>query len=662
MERVKKLRESINHHRYQYHVLDRQEISDEALDSLKNELVRLEREYPALVTPDSPSQRVAGKPLDIFEKVIHKIPQWSFDDAFTEDDIRAFDERVRRTLVKAYGVNARPTYTTELKIDGFKVVLTYAGGILKTAATRGDGRVGEDVTQNVKTIESIPLSLSDFKGDIVVEGEIWMGRKVFDALNKEQEKAGKEKYANPRNVAAGTIRQLDSSIVAQRKLDSFIYDIAESSDVVPDTQEKELRLLRELGFKVNRHFKHCTTIYDVISYWHEWQEKRNAEEYWLDGIVIKVNERKYQEALGYTGKGPRFAIAFKFPAEQVTTVVEGIAIQVGRTGVLTPVAHLRSVAVAGTTVARATLHNEDQIKKLDVRVGDTVVIQKAGDIIPEVLSVLKELRPKDTKPYVFPKKCPVCGSKAERVPGEAAFRCTNEDCFARKRRGLHHFVSRQALDIRGLGEEILNLFVENELVSSPADIFDITAADIAALPRMGEKSAEKIIVAIEHARKTTLPRFLFGLGIPHVGEETAEDIAEHFGTIQKIRKANLEQLVEVPGIGEVVARSVHDWFNQAGNKKLVDDILERVSILKMEKKLSGSLKGKTFVLTGTLETVSRDEAKREIRARGGDVSGSVSAKTDFVVVGAEPGSKYDDAKRLGVRILDEASFLTMIKG
>lgn len=660
-ERVVKLRDAINYHRYQYHVLDRQEISDEALDSLKYELVNLEKEYPELITPDSPTQRVAGKPLDQFRKITHQVPQWSFDDAFTEDDVRAFDERVRRMLEKTLRKPVKPTYTTELKIDGFKVVLTYVGGILQTAATRGDGRVGEDVTQNVKTIESIPLRLKGSSGDFVVEGEIWMGKKEFTELNMQQEREGKELYANPRNVAAGTIRQLDSSIVGSRKLKSFIYDMSESSEEVPSSQKEELLLLQELGFKVNPYFKHCKNIEDVISFWKEWQSKKDSEQYWLDGVVIKVNERVYQEALGYTGKGPRFAIAFKFPAEQVTTVVEDIALQVGRTGVLTPVAHLRPVSVAGTTVARATLHNEDQIKKLDVRIGDTVIIQKAGDIIPEVISVLKDLRPRNARSYVFPKQCPVCGSVAERIPGEAAYRCTNPDCFARKMRGLHHFVSRHALDIRGLGEQIIDLLVEHELVASPADIFELTAQEIAALPRMGEKSAEKLLVSIEHARRTTLPRFIFALGIPHVGEETAEDVAEQFGTIEKVRAASLDDFMKVGGIGEVVARSLYEWFGRAGNKKIVEDLLKHLSIAKAQKRSSGALSGKGFVLTGTLESLSRDEAKKKIKQHGGEVLSSVSSKTSFLVVGKDPGSKYDEAKRLGVPILDEASFLAMIK-
>ena len=659
-ERVLQLRKSINHHRYLYHVLDTQEISEAALDSLKYELANLEKQYPELVTPDSPTQRVAGAPLLKFEKIQHVVPQWSFDDAFTEEDIRAFDERVRRTLVKELGEEHVPTYTVELKIDGFKIVLTYKKGVLETAATRGDGRVGENVTQNVKTIESIPLSLEESTEDIIVEGEIWLAKKDFAALNKEREKNGEPLFANPRNVAAGTIRQLDTAAVARRKLQAFVYDIAQSNETVPKTQYEELQRLQKLGFKVNGHFALSRSIEEVISFWKKWQTKGNKEEYWLDGIVVKVNERRYQDVLGYTGKGPRFAIAFKFPADQVTTVVEDIQLQVGRTGVLTPVAHLRPVSVAGSIVARATLHNEDQIKKLDVRVGDTVILQKAGDIIPEVLQVLLELRPKGTKPFLFPKKCPVCGSDTERVPGEAAYRCKNKNCFARRARSLHHFVSKHALDIRGLGPQVVDLLIESDLVASPADFFDLSKDELAALPRMGEKSAEKLVEGISAARTVTLPRFFIALGIPHVGEETAEDIANHFGTVEKVREATVEELQKVPGIGDIVAVSVAEWFHEAYNATLTDKLLERITVTPAVRKSSQKLADKTFVVTGTLVTMSRDEAKEKIRQAGGSVSSSVSAKTSYVVAGTDPGSKYEKAQELNVPILSEDSFIKLL--
>lgn len=525
LERINKLRETIDHHRYLYHVLDKQEISDAALDSLKYELKKLEEEYPSLVTPDSPTQRVAGVALEKFEKVRHEVRQWSFEDAFTEQDIRGFDSRVRRFLAKELSREVTPNYVCELKIDGFKIVLTYKKGLLVLAATRGDGEVGENVTMNVRTIESVPLRLEKSDDDVIVEGEIWMGKKDFESLNAEQRKRGEEEYANPRNVAAGTIRQLDPSVVAGRKLQMFAYDIASTSPLGLRgastklmSQSEELELLGKLGFKVNKSHELFDTIDGVISFWKKWQQKKDKEDFWIDGVVVKVNEREYQDALGYTGKAPRWGIAFKFPAEQVTTVVEDIQLQVGRTGVLTPVAHLRPVQVAGSTVSRATLHNEDQIARLDVRVGDTVILQKAGDVIPEIVGVLTEMRAGKEKKFVFPKKCPVCGSAIERVEGEAAYKCTNRNCFAQRERFLHHFVSKHALDIRGLGPQIVDLLIENELVASPADFFELTHDDISALPRMGEKSADNVIASIEKARETTLPRLLVGLGIPNVGD------------------------------------------------------------------------------------------------------------------------------------------------
>jgi DNA ligase (NAD+) len=660
VERVARLRKTINHHRYLYHVLDRQEISDAALDSLKYELTKIEEEYPSLVTPDSPTQRVGGEPLPRFEKVEHRVQQWSFDDAFTESDMLAFDARVKRMLEKELGPGHHPTYTVELKIDGFKIVLTYKDSLLEMAATRGDGTIGENVTQNVKTVESIPLRLEKDEKELIVEGEIWMSKKAFEKLNAEQKKKGEPLFANPRNVAAGSIRQLDPKIAASRKLDSFIYDVALSSSPVPDAQYRELEMLSEHGFKVNKNFKHCRNMGEVIDYWRVWQKKKEREDYWIDGVAVKVNERKYQDVLGYTGKGPRFAIAFKFPPHQVTTVVEDIVLQVGRTGVLTPVAHLKPVEVAGTTVSRATLHNEDQIKKLDVRVHDTVIIQKAGDVIPEVVGVVKEMRKAGSKQFNFPDKCPVCGSAVERVPGESAHRCTNKNCFARKELALHHFVSRHALDMRGVGPQIVDKLISEGLVETPADFFDLEEGDLAVLPGLGEKSAANIIGSIKASARVPFGRFLFALGIMHVGEETAEDLAEHFGTIEKLRAASLEELNAVVGIGDVVAESVYDWLNNKSNDKMLDEVLKRVEVERVHKKTSAKLAGKTFVLTGTLAGMSRDEAKELIRENGGDVSSSVSKETDYVVAGSEPGTKYDEAKKLGIKIIDEDGFRKIV--
>src|SRR3989338_6090057 len=444
-ERYKKLKETINHYRRLYHVYDKEEISQEALDSLKHELAELEGLYPALVAPDSPSQRVAGEPLPFFKKVRHKVAQWSFNDAFTPDEIRDFDARVKRFLTPSFG-GVSPEYVCELKIDGLKIVLEYEKGLLKVAATRGDGEVGEDVTNNIRTIESVPLSLAR-PVDIIVEGEVWMSSKNLEALNKVRGKEGEPLFANPRNAAAGGIRQLDPALAAKRKLDVFIYDVAETSETFPPTQAEELEYMRELGFKVNPHHIHAKDIEAVIDYWEKWKKKGRHQEYWLDGVVVKVNEKKYEEVLGYTGKAPRFAIAFKFPAEQVTTILEDIVLQVGRTGVLTPVAPLKPVAVAGTVVSRATLHNEDEIQRLDVRIGDTVVLQKAGDVIPDIVSVVKDLRPKGAKAYEWPARVPECGGdgRIESISGQAAWRCVDKHSFAVVRRRFHNFAGKHAL-------------------------------------------------------------------------------------------------------------------------------------------------------------------------------------------------------------------------
>ncbi|MDB5266608.1 MAG: ligase, NAD-dependent [Parcubacteria group bacterium] len=659
--RAKKLRETIDHHRYLYHVLDRSEISDEALDSLKNELRKLEEEYPGLVTSDSPTQRVAGMALKAFEKVRHAIPQWSFDDAFTEEDIRAFDARVKRGLREKLGSDIAPEYVMELKIDGLKVVLTYEKGILKTAATRGDGKVGENVTQNVRTIESIPLKLRTL-ATIVVEGEVWMGKSTLKKINMERKKKGEEEFANPRNVAAGSIRQLDPTITASRKLDSFIYDMAAFEGEVPATQEQELKLIESFGFKANPHFKKVRDIEGAIAYWKEWGKKKDKEDYLIDGVVLKVNEQKYQEALGYTGKSPRFGIAFKFAPEQVTTVVENITLQIGRTGVLTPVAILRPVLVAGSTVSRATLHNEDEIKRLDLRIGDTVIIQKAGDVIPDVVKVLTEMRTGKEKSFTFPTHFPLCGGdgRIERIPGQAAYRCVDKNSFAVQRRKLYYFSSRRVFDIDGLGPKIIDALIDAELISTFDDIFKLKKGDLEALPRFGERSIENLLNSIEKARRVTLARFIASLSIANVGEETARDLAHHFGSAEKFKDAKVEELEALNGVGPIVARSIVEWFKEKENKKLYERLLKEVIIQKEERALGGKLNNLTFVLTGTLPTLSRDEASDHIRKEGGKVSSSVSKNTDYVLAGESSGEKYDTALKLGVKVISEAEFLNML--
>ena len=673
LDRLEKLKAAIEKYRYEYHVLDKASISPEALDSLKHELVQIEAEYPELVTPDSPSQRVAGKPLPEFTKVTHQVPQWSFNDAFSPEEMREFDARVKRFMatavenkkiknIKGAGAVPTPTYCVEHKIDGLKVVIEYEKGLLKRAATRGDGVVGEDVTENVRTIESVPLRLTQ-PVDIIVEGEIWMGKKQLATLNKARAKADLEPFANPRNVAAGSIRQLDPAVAAERKLQTFIYYIARYKSL-PPTQVSSLELLKELGFKVNPFFKHCKNMDEVVEYWHEWQKKMPKQDYLADGVVVKVDEREYQDALGYTGKAPRWGIAFKFPAEQVTTVVEDIVLQIGRTGVLTPVAHLRAVSVAGSTVSRATLHNEDEIKRLDVRIGDTVVLQKAGDVIPDIVSVVQELRPKNSVPYVFPKKVMACGGDGsiERIPGEAAWRCVSKDSFDQVKRRFYHFVSKKCFDMDGLGPKIIDVLLEKNLISSFDDIFTLKRGDLLALPRFAEKSVDNLLASVEKARTVSLPRFIASLSIPQVGEETAFDLAKHFGNLEKIAAASFEEIESIYGVGPIVAHAVFDWFRVAVNKKLVANLLKHLTIEKVEGAAvsGGVFVGKSFVFTGSLLTLDRDAAQEMVRERGGDVSSSVSKNTTYVVAGESAGSKLDKARSLGVQIIDEETFKKML--
>ncbi|MES2470881.1 MAG: NAD-dependent DNA ligase LigA [Patescibacteria group bacterium] len=665
-KRVELLRKTIELHRYNYHVLDKQEISEAALDSLKDELRKLEEEYPSLITPDSPTQRVAGQPLPEFKKVPHKVPQWSFNDAFTPEDMIEFDARTKRFLKSTLGKDINPTYTVEHKIDGLKVVLEYAKGALVVAATRGNGKVGEDVTENVKTIESIPLRLNE-PVDLIAEGEIWMAKSELEKINKERTKNGEEPFANPRNVAAGSIRQLDPKIAASRRLRTFVYDISKYSDKVPDTQHGELELLQKLGFKVNKWRKHCKDINEVIEYWKDWQEKMPKEDYLADGIVVKVDEKEYQDALGYTGKAPRFGIAFKFPAEQVTTVLEDIVFQVGRTGVVTPVAHLKPVRVAGSVVSRATLHNEDEIKRLDVRIGDTVILQKAGDVIPDIVSVVKEMRTGKEKPYIFPTHIAACGGdgRIERIPGQAAWRCVAKDSFEQHKRMLYHFASKHCLDIDGLGPKIIDVLLEHELISTADDIFTLKKGDLMNLPRFAEKSVDNLLESVNKARTTTLPRLVSGLSIPHVGEQTAYDLAKHFKTVDELAEAKYEDLEKINGIGPVVAKAITEWFKEPVHKKLVENLLKELTVALPEAVTKPAselpLSGKTFVLTGTLSSMSRDEAGEKIRALGGSVSGSVSAKTDYVVAGESAGSKLDKAEQLGVKVLNEEAFVSFLK-
>lgn len=661
-ERVEKLKEILEKHRYLYHVLDTPEISDEAYDSLMKELEDLENKFPELVTFDSPTQRVGGEPLKEFKKVTHIERQWSFDDVFDLDELKKWEEKVKNFMKKAGVEKEKLEYCCELKIDGLKIILTYRGGQLVQAATRGNGTVGEDVTHNIKTIQSIPLILKK-PVDITVVGEAWMGKKTLKKINMAREKEGEPIFANTRNLAAGSIRQLDPKMTAARDLDSFLYDIDGEVDV--KTQYEEIQLLSKLGFKTNSHTKICSSPNEIYDFYNQWIKKRHDLDYELDGIVIKVNSIVIQKALGYTGKSPRWGVAFKFPAEQVITVLEDIVFQVGRTGVITPVAHLRPVLVAGSTVSRATLHNEDEIKRLDVRIGDTVILQKAGDVIPDIVSVVKELRPKNSKPYVFPTRVLACGGdgKIERIPGQAAWRCVSTDSFEQHKKKFYHFVSKKCFDIDGLGPKIIDVLLEENLISTFDDIFSLKRGDILALPRFAEKSVDNLLESIEKARKITLPRFLASLSIPQVGEETAHDLSKHFGTLEKIMEAKYEEIESIYGVGPVVAQALYEWFKISDNKKLVKNLLKYVEIEKMAKGSAATLKlsGKTFVFTGTMPTLDRDTAQDMVRKLGGEVSSSVSKKTSYVVAGESAGSKLEKAEELGVEVLDEEGFLNLVK-
>jgi len=683
-ERIKKLKATIEHHRYLYHVLDRIEISDGALDSLKHELYELEQRYPDLLTPDSPTQRVGGKALEKFRKVRHRARMLSMEDVFSFDELQEWRDRI----AKHAGRPVEP-FHGEVKMDGLAVSLVYENGELAVGATRGDGTIGEDVLMNLRTIEAIPLRLrvppekdadafvaryadgldekrfrkavSALSGRIEVRGEVFMRKKVFDRLNDEQEKNGLPRFANPRNAAAGSIRQLDPAMTAARKLDFFGY--ACIADAGLTTHEQAHAFLRLIGVKTNPLSDTLADLGAVRKYFQRIGERREKLDYWIDGIVVVVNDDALFSSLGVVGKTPRGQVAYKFPAEQATTVVEDIRVQVGRTGALTPVAVMRPVGVAGTTVTHATLHNIDEIERLGVRVGDTVIIEKAGDVIPKVVKVLSELRPKGTKAFRMPAECPVCGSPVERREGEVATYCPNRGCAARAKERVLHYVSKKGADIPGLGEKIIERFMEEGLVRDASDLYRLRKEDVQELERFADKSAENVIASIDSARSVPLGRFLFGLGIRHVGEQTAEDLASHFGSLDGLRKASEEEIAAVPGVGPVVAESVASFFTDRENGAFVDRLAAHVKVGRGEaRKVTGAFAGKTVVLTGTLGSMSRDEATDAVRREGGKVSGSVSKKTDLVVAGEEAGSKLDKARELGITVLSEARFLAMLNG
>ncbi|PYS70360.1 MAG: DNA ligase (NAD(+)) LigA [Acidobacteria bacterium] len=661
---IEKLREEIRRHEDLYYVQDSPEISDRDYDQLLEELQKLEQAHPELITPDSPTQRVGGRPAEGFAEVVHSRPMLSLDNTYNIEELRAFDERCRKLA------DGRPfEYVAELKIDGLSLSLKYEKGVLAQGVTRGDGRIGEEVTQNARTIRSVPLRLKsgakDLDGDVEVRGEVFIPLEVFRKTNAEREEQGEPRFANPRNAAAGAIRQLDSRLVANRRLDMFAYDLLVGGRKPFATHWESLDWLEKAGFRVNSHRKLCKSIDEVIDFANEKEALRDDLGYEIDGLVVKVNSTAQQDDFGATQKAPRWAAAYKYPARQASTQVLDIVVQVGRTGALTPVANLEPVFLAGTTVSRATLHNEDEIKRLGLKIGDWVMIEKSGEIIPKVLSVITAKRKGNEKPFKPPKKCPVCGGEISRPEGEVVTRCIAADCSAQLMGRLLHFASRRAMRIEGLGEVLVIQLVEAKLVKDVGDLYELTLEQVAGLPRMAKKSATNLLDQIEASKSRDLSSLIYALGIRHVGERTAGILAKQFVSLQRLAEATVEELDDVPEIGLTVAESVRDWFDDDGNRKLCDRL--RAAGVKTELGKSNDetadqrFAGKQFVLTGKMETFTRDEARSLIEARGGRVNSSVSKKTDFVVAGEEAGSKLDKATELGVAVIDEAGFKTMME-
>lgn len=658
-KRVAELREQIRRHNYLYYVLDQPEITDAEYDALLRELVELEKKYPQLVTLDSPTQRVGGEPLPAFTSVRHRTPLLSLNNAFSSEELNEFHRRVQNFLGREPG-----TYLAELKIDGLSVALTYENGAFTRGATRGDGEVGEEVTANLKTIPVLPLYLREPVPLLEVRGEVYMPKGAFLRLNAKREEQGEPLFANPRNAAAGSLRQLDPKVTASRTLSLFVYDILflEGREE-PATHGEVLCYLEELGFLVNPHRRICQNLEEVFAFCQTWQEKRHELPYEIDGVVVKINQRSFQSELGTTAKSPRWAVAFKFPAEEEKTKVKDIVLRVGRTGVLTPTAVLRPVRLAGSTVSRATLHNEDYIREKDIRLGDTVVVHKAGDVIPEVIRVLEEERTGKEVPFQMPSCCPVCGAVAVRLPGEAATRCTGGlACPAQVKESLLHFASREAMDIEGLGPATVNALLEAKLVRNPADLYNLKLENLIPLERMGPQSAKNLINALEKSKQNSLGQLIFALGIRFVGAKTARTLAAHFGSLDALMKASFEELTFVPEVGPRIAASIVSFFQEPRNREVIAK-LKAAGVNAVEKETPSGrrdLAGKTFVLTGALSHLTRKEAEKLVTSRGGKVSTSVSKQTDYVVVGAEPGSKYKRAQALGIPLLDEEAFLNLL--
>ncbi|KUK64136.1 MAG: DNA ligase [Desulfofundulus kuznetsovii] len=655
---VEKLIKEIEEHDYRYYVFDDPVISDQEYDRLIRELEKYEKQYPELVTPFSPTQRVGGQPGQGFATVAHMAPMLSLANAFSDEELNDFDRRVRAALS-----GEKVEYVVEPKIDGLAVSLRYADGNFVLGATRGDGEIGEDITNNLKTIKSIPLHLRSYAARLEVRGEAYMAKETFVRLNKDRSEAGEQLLANPRNAAAGSLRQLDPRIAAKRSLNIFVYGIGFNEGITVQSHTQALNFLKEAGFRVNPEIDIFDEISDVIAYCREWQDKRFTLPYVTDGLVIKVNSLNQQERLGATMKSPRWAVAYKFPPEQAVTRVKDITISAGRTGVLTPTAVLEQVLLAGTRVSRATLHNEDLIRDKDIQIGDMVIVQKAGDVIPEVVKVVKEKRTGQEKAWEMPKKCPVCGSQTIRLAGEAAVRCTSMACPAKSREGLIHFASRSAMDIIGLGPAIIDQLLEAKLINDPSGLYNLQYEDLIGLERLGPKSSRNLLDAISKSKENSLARLIFALGIRHVGEKAARILADHFRTLDNLMAAKEEEMTIIPEIGPKIAESIRDFFSIEQNRNVINNLIRAgINTFEKNKEQTGNklLDGLTFVITGTLGVYTRLEAQELIREQGGKVSSSVSRSTDFLVCGENPGSKYEKAVALGVKVLNEEQFKAML--